>query len=86
MVERKVTGSKKDVSGNIVALCNLSEWWSPRFTIEAIDDIQEQFYSYYVIVDGQKVDIKVINGPSGKYLRTDPDKTEMNNLDYLPDC
>lgn len=86
MVERKVTSSKKNVLGNIVALCNPGEWWSPRPSEEAMVDIEESYYSYFVVVDGQKVDIKVINGPMGKYLRTDPDKTKKNNLDFLPDC
>ena len=30
--------------------------------------------------------IHVVNGPRGKYLRTDRDSTVKNNLDDLPDC
>lgn len=38
-------------------------------------------------VDNKEVDIQVVNDlQKGKYLRTDPDKTLVNNLDYLPDC
>ncbi len=86
MVERKVTSTKKDNSGNILALCNNGEWWSPRNTLEIINDLQLRLYDYYVIVDGKLVYIKVINGSNGKYLRTDPDRTTKNNLDDLPDC
>jgi hypothetical protein len=86
MVERKVTSTKKDSSGNIIGVCNKGEWWSPRNTYDIINDIEMKLYKYYVIVDGQKVFITVINGSTGKYLRTDPDKTTRNNLDDLPDC
>ncbi len=34
----------------------------------------------------QRVEIHVVKGPNGKYLRTDPDKTTKNNLLDLPDC
>lgn len=86
MVERKVTSTKRDRSGNIISVCNNGEWWSPRNTLDIINDLQLRLYDYYVIVDGKQVFIKVINGSSGKYLRTDPDKTTKNNLDDLPDC
>jgi len=32
------------------------------------------------------VDIHVVRGPNGKYLRTDPDRTSRNNLEDLLDC
>lgn len=86
MVERKITHTKKDSFGNILAICSPGEWWSPKSTDEAIMEIEEYLYLYYVNVDRQKVDIKVINGSTGKYLRTDPDRTTKNNLDDLPDC
>ena len=86
MIKRRITNTKKDSFGNIVALCNPGEWWSPRSKYELIYDIEELLYIYYVIVAEQKVEIKVIIGPMGKYLRTDPDKTTKNNLDDLPDC
>ncbi|SFB71743.1 Protein of unknown function [Zunongwangia mangrovi] len=30
-------------------------------------------------------EVKVVNGNSGKYLRSNPDKTETNNLEHLID-
>jgi hypothetical protein len=86
MIERKITNSIKDSSGNITAICNPGEWWSPKTSEEAIEEIEEMLYSYHVILNGEKVDIKVVHGETGKYLRTDPDKTTKNNLDELPEC
>lgn len=86
MIERQITNTKKDSSGNIVSLCNPAEWWSPKSANEILYDIEEDMYLYFVRVDGQKVEIKVITELSRKYLRTDPDKTTKNNLDDLPDC
>ena len=67
-------------------LCNPTEWWSPKTVNEMLYDIEEYMYLYFVVVDGQKVEIKVITELTGKYLRTDPDKTKKNTLDELPDC
>lgn len=86
MIERQITNTKKDSSGNIILLCNPTEWWSPRSANEILWDIEEAMYLYFVLVDGRKVEIKVITELTGKYLRTDPDKTTKNNLDELPDC
>ena len=36
--------------------------------------------------DNTEVDVVVVNGSTGRYLRTDPDKTTRNNLDDLPNC
>ncbi len=86
MARRKVTKSRKDKLGNITHLCNQFESWSPRTTHDVIRDIENKLDSYYVIVNYQEVDIIVVDGTNGKYLRTDPDKTTKNNLDELPDC
>lgn len=43
-------------------------------------------HSYYVKVGMRRVEIRVVNGPTGPYLRTDPDATTHNNLDDLPGC
>ena len=84
MIERKVTNTRKDEKGRVIAICNPIEWWSPRSLAEVINDIEESFYRYYVAVGGQRVIIKVANGSAEKYLRTDPDKTTKNYLDDLP--
>ena len=86
MAKRRVTHSGKDLQRDITALCNIGENWSPRLKEDAIDDIENNVHQYYVGVEGQEVDIHVVDGPTGKYLRTDPDATSTNNLDDLPDC
>lgn len=87
MAHRAVTHTRKDRDGDIVALCNYGEAWSPRRKWDAIHDIESGTHSYYVPwSDRQSTPVKVVNGPTGKYLRTDRDNTPRNNLDDLPDC
>lgn len=86
MAERRVTRSRKDRDGDITTLCNPSEGWSPRRKADAISDIDNSTHSYFVLVNGARVAIRVVDGPSGPYLRTAPDQTSRNNLDDLPDC
>ena len=87
MASRQVFATKKNVEGDITALCNSNEFWSPRYKKDAISDIETGEHSYYVLISGIKVNIRVVNDHiKGKYLRTDPDQTNRNNLDMLPDC
>jgi hypothetical protein len=60
-----------------------SGWTKPEDTV--IREIEDGA-SYYVDVDFQRVDVVVMKRESGKYLRTDPDKTTKNNLLSLPRC
>lgn len=84
MAVRRVKQSKKSSERDILALCNEGELWSPRFKEDAIFDIENKIHSYYVVIGRERVEIKVIDGRTGKYLSTDPDKTKKNNLDDLP--
>ena len=87
MADRQVTRSGKDSDGDITALCNPGQPWSPRSKINAINDIESGQQTYFVSSGpGNRADIHVVNGPKGKYLRTGRDETEKNNLDDLPDC
>ena len=86
MVERLVTRTGKDDDGDITALCNPGEYWSPRYKNSAIGDIETGRHTYYVQWQDRRTDIHVVDGPKGKYLRTDRDSTPRNNLDDLPDC
>lgn len=87
MADRRVTQTRKDEDGDIRALCNPAETWSPRYKAGAISDIESSVHTYYVQrPGGLRTDIHVVPGPTGKYLRTDPDSTAGNNLDELPDC
>lgn len=84
--ERSVTGTIKDSDGDIVALCNPAEPWSPRPVADVIADIESGTYAYVAVASGIATEIQVVEGPSGKYLRTRADATPANNLDSLPDC
>jgi len=86
MIERRVTRSRKDNDGDIIAICNPGESWAPRLKADAIKDIENHSHRYFVLVGFHKVSIHVVSDPvNGKYLRTDPDSTDSNNLDDLPD-
>ena len=89
MADRQVTKTGKDSDGDITKLCNPGVNWSPRKKADAIRDIDNKDHRYFVRWSGGlglETDIHVVNGPSGKYLRTDRDSTSKNNLDDLPDC
>jgi len=87
MTRRRVTHTGKDRDGDITSLCSHGQFWSPRAKRDAIYDIESGAHSYYVLwSDGKETEIRVVNGRTGKYLRTDRDSTERNNLDDLPNC
>ncbi len=87
MSDRQVTRTRKDRDGDILALCDDSASWSPRGKSEAITDIETGMHTYYVTWAGsRRTEILVVNGPTGKYLRTDADSTARNNLADLRDC
>ena len=86
MADREVTRTGKDRDGDITALCNPGRSWSPRSKRDAIHDIESGIHGYYVPWSSGRTEIHVVNGQTGKYLRTDRDSTSRNNLDDLPDC
>ena len=87
MATRTVTQSGKDTEGDITALCNPVEGWSPRSKADAISDIQNGSHSYVVGSGSDQVTVQVIDDQvKGKYLRTVADSGSANNLDNLPNC
>jgi hypothetical protein len=86
MADRPVTKTGKDSQGDITRLCHPGEHWSPRSKADAIRDIEQRLHTYYVPWTSGRTEIRVVDGPRGKYLRTDRDNTTRNNLDDLPDC
>jgi hypothetical protein len=84
MADRRVTGTGKDSNGNITSLCG---GWGSVTKSTAITEIDMGWNTYFVKDSyGRRADINVVNGATGKYLRTDPDSTCSDNLDNLPDC
>ena len=87
MAARRVTHTRKDINGNICALCNPNASWSSVSLRVAISDINSERHSYFVRQPGsEQVNIHVVPGPNGPYLRTDRDRAVGNNLGDLPDC
>lgn len=84
MADRRVTHSRKDRDGDITAIGNPGQLWSPRPKADAIRDIESGAHTYFVQWPERRTEIRVVNGASGKYLRTDRDNTTRNNLDDLP--
>lgn len=85
MSKLQVTHTQKDKDGDILALCNPGSSWSPRNKADAINDIENRDPQYVVSVVPPEVNINVVNGPKGKYLRSTKDSKSPNNLDNLPD-
>jgi len=87
MADRQVTASGKDKDGDITKLCKSGEAWSSRLKADAIRDIDNGLHTYYVHQAGtSRTNITVVNGATGKYLRSTADASSKNNLDNLPDC
>ncbi len=87
ITQRRVTRTQKDNDGDILALCDPRQYWSPVEKNDAIRQIESGLYGYYVDwPDGIRTEIRVVQGQKGKYLRTDKDGTTRNNLDDLPNC
>ncbi|MBN2128440.1 MAG: DUF3892 domain-containing protein [Sedimentisphaerales bacterium] len=58
-----------------------------RSQLQAIQDIESGAYSYYVSVQGQRVDVIVATSSYGnKYIKTVADGEQPNNLLSLPEC
>ena len=84
MAARQVTKTGKDSSGDITSLCGS---WGSQSKSDAIRDIESGTHRYYTHAsNGTEANVIVVRGDSGKYLRTDPDKTTADNLADLPDC
>ena len=84
MADRRVNASDKDSDGDITKLCG---GWGSVTKSQAIQHIEDGTHAYYVQQPGtSRVDVHVVDGPTGKYLRTDPDPKSSNNLDNLPAC
>lgn len=86
MIERFVRQTGKDANGDITALCNSGESWSPVPKAHAIEQITAGTHRYTVAWASGPTQIHVVQGANGPYLRTDRDNSPTNNLDELPDC
>jgi len=51
---------------------------------DTIRDIESRAHTYFVQWPEKRTEVRVVQGATGKYLRTDRDSTTRNNLDDLP--
>ena len=87
MADRAVTRARHDSDGDVTAIGAPGAAWSPRLKRDAIADIEAGTHRYYVPWStGESTWVRVVDGPTGKYLRTDRDDTSRNNLDDLSEC
>jgi hypothetical protein len=80
-MDRRVKATKKDVNGNVVALCNPGESWSPVSKDAVLRDIKGARRSYYVQELKQRV---YVRAAPGNTLQTTLDAACKNNLNNLP--
>jgi hypothetical protein len=84
LADRRVKRTGKDSYGDITSLCGD---WGSATKATAIRDIEYRVNSYFVQDRyARRADVHVVNGSTGKYLRTDPNANCSDNLDSLPDC
>lgn len=79
-MDRRVTTTKRDRSGAIVALCNPGQSWSPRKLRDVIKDITSARNSYYVKEAERPTYVRVVSGA----LTTTNDVASANHLNNLP--
>lgn len=86
VLEREVTAVRRDADGDVLALCKAGEPWSPRSAAEVIRDIETGAHVYFIERGAPRTEIHVVERGGRKFLRSDPDGIEENNLDRLPPC
>jgi hypothetical protein len=79
-MDRRVTATKTDRNGNITALCNAGQSWSPRRTEDVLRDINAGKKSYYVQEQTKRSYVRAVSGE----LQTTEDATDKNHLAQLP--
>jgi len=72
----------KDPNGNITALCNVGQSWSPRPIKDVLRDINSGMKSYYVQEQPRRSYVRAVSGA----LQTTADATDKNHLAGLPIC
>jgi hypothetical protein len=80
--------SKKDRNSSHEGITHLgnpvANWKWTR--AEVITSIESGSNTFYTLVQGNRGDIGVVDGPNGKYVRTYADGKWNDNLLSLPEC
>ncbi len=83
MADRRVKKTGKDSDGDITSLCGD---WGKTLKADAIRQIDNSTYNYYVEESGYKSAVHTYTENGKKHLKTYADGTSKNNLDNLPNC
>lgn len=83
---RGVAAVQRSGDGEVIALCAEDFAWPTVSVSDAIRDIETGAYIYFIEMDGRRIDLIVVDDPSGKYLHSDPAETTRNILVDMPDC
>ena len=85
LADLQVLQTQKAADGDILAICGN---WNPSKVSKAtaIAEIKSGTNRFYAVYGTNSVWVRVVDGPTGEYLRTDADNTTRNNLLDLPDC
>lgn len=79
----QITGVTRNTAGTTTHVCGAGLGKTAVVSvIQAIQLGQE----FFVDVGGRRVGVVVVGKGPGAYLRTDPDYTMQNNLDFLGPC
>ena len=85
LADLQVLRTQQATDGDILAICG--NWNPPQVSkATAIAEIMSCANRFYAVHGTNSVWVRVVNGPTGEYLRTDADSTTRNNLLDLPDC
>ena len=82
MLTRRVLQTVKDPNGEIVGLCGD---WGRTAKNTAVRELLTGSCRYYVLLDGQRLDVRAAPVPGGYSLTTSPDESQTNCLKQLPD-
>lgn len=84
--ERRVTAVAWDEDGEIAALCNPDERWSPVYRDTVVRHLKTGLFEYRVTEDDYVSYVQVTEDPEGgEQLMTTPDPESANNLENLPE-
>lgn len=83
MAIREVKMSRKNDEGEIVVLFNPAADWSPRLRNDAVNDIENDIHTYYVLSNGKRTDLKVVSDNNGKHLFINSTNELFNRIESI---
>ena len=86
MAEREITQTRKGYDGDILALCNPNQSWSPRFKNDVIKDIEIGIHKYFLKERNKIIYICVEFKRGSKHLIVDKIEATTTNLENLKNC